>query len=283
MDALCHAANLSSGWSLGSCAEHCKGKRAAGRACCARVGEGKRRKTGLAPSHAQTAARVCVLLICVFMFVHVCLCLYMCVCVFMFVYSCLYICLCVCLCLYMCVYMCSCLYMFLQVCSCLHTCVSWVHVCSCLYPCIHVCRYVFMFVHVCLCVCTCMLCMFMFLQLCSCLYLCSYFYMCIHVFIYLYTCVHVCTCVSMFIHVCSYVCTCPCSPSSKTQGHFSCQTQRPAVSVFKRQRQVVPSCKMQMWEGSRDSSGLSLRAECCPAWCRALAVFTPVKPRERGV
>lgn len=35
---LCLASNLSSGLSLGSCAEHMKGKRAAGRVCCERVG-----------------------------------------------------------------------------------------------------------------------------------------------------------------------------------------------------------------------------------------------------
>lgn len=35
---LCQASNLSSGWSLGSCAEHMKGKRAAGKVCCERVG-----------------------------------------------------------------------------------------------------------------------------------------------------------------------------------------------------------------------------------------------------
>lgn len=35
---LCHASSLSSGLSLGSCAEHMKGKRAADKVCCERVG-----------------------------------------------------------------------------------------------------------------------------------------------------------------------------------------------------------------------------------------------------
>lgn len=149
VDALCHAANLSSGWSLGSCAEHSRGKRAAGRVCWERVGRGK---TGLAPS------------------------------------------------------LCS---------DC------------CQGLCVHVCPRVF---------------------------LCG---------------------------------NCPCSPVSRSPGHFPCQTQPPAASLFKRQRQVMLCCKMptvRRAPGSRDSSGMVSGLSCCPAWSRALAegvsalaVFTPVE------
>lgn len=54
-------------------------------------------------------------------------------------------------------------------------------------------------------------------------------------------------CVSMCVHVCPcvFLCGhCPCSPVSRSPGHFPCQTQPPAASLFKRQRQAMLCSKM---------------------------------------
>ena len=67
------------------------------------------------------------------MWVHICICAFICVCI------CVYVCMCVCvyMCMHICVCLCVSLYVFVCVCVCL-----WVHVCvySNLSPCFSVCK-----------------------------------------------------------------------------------------------------------------------------------------------
>lgn len=88
--------------------------------------------------------------------------LYVCICVGM--YMCLYACMCVCACMYVHVYICVCLYM----CACVN-----VYICAC--TCIYVCYvYVYVLMHVYLCTCMCV-----HVCTCMCMYICVIVSVCI--------------------------------------------------------------------------------------------------------
>jgi hypothetical protein len=73
----------------------------------------------------QHDSKVCVLCVCVCMYVCLCMCMYVCLCMCMCVYVCVYVCVCVCMCVYVCMCVCVCV----CVCMCVY---GYVYVCVCI-------------------------------------------------------------------------------------------------------------------------------------------------------
>ena len=105
-------------------------------------------------------------------------------CVFVYMRVCVSLCICVFVCL--CVYACLCVFVYMRVCVSLCICVF---VCLCVYACLCV----FMYMHVCV-------------SLCICVFVCLCVYACLCVFVYMRVCVSLCTCV--FVCLCVYACLC---------------------------------------------------------------------------